>query len=160
VLCHLGGSMAGKALTFSRSSRTGAWCGVPLGLELLRLRFFLHLCALSLYVSSGILPMSPADTQVFVVSFSSNEQVCLPLPFPSCSIKPWKWRRRGMGVPDLLSIVSVRWLGIACLHGLSLTMVSTRYAFTTSMYLSPILLSLQKLLCYFSIVLGVSFLLC
>jgi hypothetical protein len=30
---------------------------VPLGLELLQLSFFLHLCVLSLYVSSGILPM-------------------------------------------------------------------------------------------------------
>jgi hypothetical protein len=49
---------------------------------------------------------------------------------------------------------------IACLHGLFLTTVSTRYASTTSMYMSPILLSLQKLLCYSSIVLGVSFLLC
>jgi hypothetical protein len=70
---------------------------VPLGLELLRPGFFLHLCALSLYVSSGILPMSPPDAQVFIVSFSDNEQVCLPLPFPSCSMKPWKWGRRGMG---------------------------------------------------------------
>jgi hypothetical protein len=40
-------------------------------------------------------------------------------------------------------------LNIARLHGLSLTTVSTRYASTTSMYLSPILLSLQKLLCCF-----------
>jgi hypothetical protein len=65
-----------------------------------------------------------------------------------------------MCVLDLLSMVPVRWLGIACLHGLSLTTVSTRYASTTSMYLSPILLSLQKLLCCSSVVLGVSFLLC
>ena len=132
---------------------------VPLGLELLRLGFFLRLRALS-YISSGILPMSPLDVQVFVVSFSGNEHVCLALPFPSCSTKPWKWGRRGMGVSDLLPMVPVRWLGIACLHGLSLTTVSTRYASTTSMYLSPILLSLQKLLCCSSVVLGVSFLLC
>jgi hypothetical protein len=65
-----------------------------------------------------------------------------------------------MGVPDLLPMVPVRWLDIACLHGLSLTMVSTRYAYTTSMYLSPILLSLQKILCFSFVVLGVSFLLC
>jgi hypothetical protein len=58
---------------------------VPLGLELLRLGFFLRLRALSLYVSSGILPMSPPDAQVFVMSFSGNEQVRLPLPFPSLS---------------------------------------------------------------------------
>jgi hypothetical protein len=48
---------------------------MPLGLELLRLDFFLRLRALSLYVSSGILNMSPLDVQIFVVSFSSNEQV-------------------------------------------------------------------------------------
>jgi hypothetical protein len=70
---------------------------VPLGLELLRLDFFLCLRALSLYVSSGILPMSPPNVQVFIVSFSGNEQVCSSLPFPSCSTKPWKWGRRGMG---------------------------------------------------------------
>jgi hypothetical protein len=62
-----------------------------------------------------------------------------------------------MWVPDLLPMLPVRWLNIACLLGLSLTTVSTRYASTTSMYLSPILLALQKLLCCFSVVLGVSF---
>ncbi|AQK42535.1 hypothetical protein ZEAMMB73_Zm00001d024992 [Zea mays] len=81
-------------------------------------------------------------------------RACPPLPFPSCSTKPCKWGRRGMGVPDLLSMVPVRWLDISCLHGLSLTTVSTRYASTTSIYLSPILLSLQKLLCCSSVVLG------
>jgi hypothetical protein len=65
-----------------------------------------------------------------------------------------------MGFPDLLLMVLVPWLGIACLHGLSLTTVSTRYASTISMCLSPILLSLQKLLSCSSVVLGVSFLLC
>jgi hypothetical protein len=117
---------------------------VYLGLELLRLGLFLHLRALSLYVSSGILPMPPPYAQVFVVPFSGNEQVYPPLPFPFCSTKPWKWGRRGMGVPNLLHIVPVRWLGIVCLHGLSLTTMSTRYASTTSMYLSSILLSLQN----------------
>jgi hypothetical protein len=65
-----------------------------------------------------------------------------------------------MGVTDLLPMVPVRWLGIVCLHGLFLTTVLTRYASTASMYMSPILLSLQKLLCCSSVVLGVSFLLC
>jgi hypothetical protein len=64
------------------------------------------------------------------------------------------------GVPDLLLMVPVPWIDIAYLHGISLTTVSIRYASTTSMYLSPILLSLQKLLCCFSVVLGVSFLSC
>jgi hypothetical protein len=63
-------------------------------------------------------------------------------------------------VPYLLPMVPARWLGIACLHDISLTMVSTRYASTTSMYLSHILVSLQKLLCCSSGFLGVSFLLC
>jgi hypothetical protein len=65
-----------------------------------------------------------------------------------------------MGVTDLLPMVPVQRLDITCLHGLFLTTVSTRYASTASMYLSPILLSLQKLLCCSSVVLGVSFLLC
>jgi hypothetical protein len=47
--------------------------------------------ACSLYISSGVLPMSPPDVQVFVVSFSSNEQVCPPLLFSSYSTKPWNW---------------------------------------------------------------------
>jgi hypothetical protein len=42
-----------------------------------------------------------------------------------------------MGVSDLLPMVPIRWLDIACLQGLSFTTVSTRYASTTSMYLSP-----------------------
>jgi hypothetical protein len=65
-----------------------------------------------------------------------------------------------MGGPDLLPMVPVRWLDIACLHGLSFTTVSSRYASTTSMYLSPILLSLQKLLCCSSVISGDSFLVC
>jgi hypothetical protein len=50
-----------------------------------------------------------------------------------------------MGVPDLLPMVHGRWLDIICLHGISLIMVPIRYASTASMYISPILLSLQKL---------------
>jgi hypothetical protein len=65
--------------------------------------------------------------------------------------------KQGMGVSDLLPMVPVRWLNFVCLHGLSLTTVSTRYASTTSIYLSPILLSLQKLLCCSYVVLDVSF---
>jgi hypothetical protein len=30
------------------------------------------------------------------------------------------------GVPDLMAMVPTRWLGIACLHGLSFTTMSTR----------------------------------
>jgi hypothetical protein len=86
--------------------------------------------------------MSPLDAQVFIVSFSGNEQVCQPLPF--LLYETLEVGRRGMGVTDLLPMVPVRWLGIACLHGLFLTTVSTWYASTASMYLSPILLSLQN----------------
>jgi hypothetical protein len=43
---------------FGLPSKTG--CDT-LGLELLRLGFSLRLCALSLYVYSGILPISPPD---------------------------------------------------------------------------------------------------
>jgi hypothetical protein len=69
---------------------------VPLGLELLQLGFFLRLHALSLYVSSDIIPMLPLDVQVFVVSFG-NERVWPPLPFPSCSTKPWRLGGEGWG---------------------------------------------------------------
>jgi hypothetical protein len=82
---------------------------VPLGLELLRLGFFPRFRALSLYVSSGILPMSPPDVQVFVVSFVGNEHVCPSLPFPTCSTKPWKWGRRGKG-----SLICCLWY--SCIH--------------------------------------------
>jgi hypothetical protein len=71
----------------------------------------------------------------------------LAASLPLLLYETWKWGRRGMGVPDLLLMVPVRWLDIACLHGLSLSTLSTRYASTTSMYLPLILLSLQKLLC-------------
>jgi hypothetical protein len=81
---------------------------VHLGLEVLQLGFFRRLRALSLYVSSGILPMSPPGALVFVVYFSINEQVCPPFSFPFCSTKPWKWGRRGMDVPALLLMVPVR----------------------------------------------------
>jgi hypothetical protein len=112
------------------------------GLELIRLGFFLRLHALPLYVSSGILSISPLDAYVFIVSFSVNKQVCPPLPFPFYSTKPYKWRRRWMVVPDLLSMVPVRWLGIACLHDLSLTTVSTRI-------LLPLLYTYHPSLCHF-----------
>jgi hypothetical protein len=84
---------------------------VPLGLELLRLGFFLCLCALSLYVSSSILLMSPPDAQVFVVSFSGNEHVCSSLPFPSFSTKPWKWGGEGWG-----SLICCLWTCLMARH--------------------------------------------
>jgi hypothetical protein len=107
VLCHFGGSRAGKILAFSHPFRTYASCECLSVWSCSGLAFFSAYMP-SPYISSGILPMSPPDAQVFVVSFSGNEQVYPPLPFPSCSTKPWKWGRRGMGVSDLLPMVPVR----------------------------------------------------
>jgi hypothetical protein len=48
---------------------------------------------LSPYISSGILPVSPPDVQVFVVSFSGNAQrhrYARLFPSRSRSTKPWK----------------------------------------------------------------------
>jgi hypothetical protein len=59
----------------------------------------------------------------------------------------------------IMAIARPRGRFTACTHHPSAT-VSTQYASTTSMYMSPILLPLQKLLCCSSVVLGVSFLLC
>jgi hypothetical protein len=107
VLCRFSGSRARKTLAFSCPSRIDAWCGCLSVWSCSGWASFSD-CVLSPYISSGILSMSPLDAQVFVVSFSSNEQVCLPLPFPSCSTKPWKWGRQGMGVSDLLPMVPMR----------------------------------------------------
>jgi hypothetical protein len=130
---------------------------VPLGLELLQLGFFLHLRALSLYIYIAVyylcrlqMPRSSSCP-----SPATNRYARL---FPSL---PALWNlgggRRRMGVTYLLPMVPVWWLCIACLHVLFLTTVSTRYASTSSMYLSPILLSLQKLLCCSFVVLGLVF---
>jgi hypothetical protein len=83
------------------------------------------------------------------------------LPFPSLlALRNIESGEARDVVTDLLHMVPVRWLGIDYLHGLFLTTVSTRYASIAFMYLSPILLSLQRLLCCSSIVFGVNFLLC
>ena len=102
VLCRFGGFRVGKTLAFSRPSRTDAWCGCLSVWSCSGWASF-SACVLSPYISSGILPMSPPDAQVFVVSFSGNKQVCPPLPFPSFSAL----RNLGSGeardvVPDLL----------------------------------------------------------
>jgi hypothetical protein len=95
VLCRFSGFRAGKTLTFSRPSRTDAWCGCLSVWSCSDWASF-SACVLSPYISIGIIHMSPPDAKVFVVSFSDNEQVCPPLSFPSCSTKPWKWRRRAL----------------------------------------------------------------
>jgi hypothetical protein len=91
----------------SHPSWIDAWCGCPSVWSCSGWASF-SAYVLSPYISSGILSMSALDAQVFVVSFSGNEQVCPSLPFPSCSTKHWKWRRQGTVVSDLLSMVPVK----------------------------------------------------
>jgi hypothetical protein len=85
-----------KTLAFSRPSRMDARCGCLSVWSCSGWASF-SVYVLSLYISNGILSMSPPDVQVFVMSFSGNEQVYPPLPFPSCSTKPWKRGGEGCG---------------------------------------------------------------
>jgi hypothetical protein len=156
VLCRLDGSRASKEVIFSRPSRTDAWCGCLSVWSCSGWAFFFA-CMLSpcMYLVVYYLCRLQMPRSSLCSSPATNKYARL---FPSLPAL----RNLGSGeardwVPDLLHMVPVRWLGIACLHRLSLNTVSTRYASTASMYLSPILLSLQKLLCCFSVVLGVSF---
>ena len=116
-------------------------------------------CSLPIYLAVYYLCRLQMPRSSSCPSPTTNRYACL---FPSLPAlrNLGSGGGEGWGFLDLLLMVPVRWLDIACLYGFSLTMVSTRYASTTSMYLSPILLSLQKLLCCSSVVLGVSFLLC
>jgi hypothetical protein len=109
---------------------------VPLGLELLRLGFFLRLlspymCLAVYYLCRLHMPMSSSCP-----SPATNMYVCL---FPSLYETLEVGRGAMDGVPDFLPMVPVRWLRIACLQW------------------STILHSLQKLLCCSLVVLGVSF---
>jgi hypothetical protein len=90
-------SRVGKALAFSRPSMINAWCGCLSVWSCSDWASF-SACVLSLYISSGILPISPLDAQVFVVSFSSNEQACPPLPFPSRSTNLGSGKARDEGL--------------------------------------------------------------
>jgi hypothetical protein len=74
VLCRLGGPKAGSHLHFLALFVLTPGAGAS-RFEAALAGLLSPLCALSLYVSSGILPMSPPDVHVFVVSFSGNEQV-------------------------------------------------------------------------------------
>jgi hypothetical protein len=107
-LCRFDGSRAGKTLAFSHPSRIDVWCGCLSVWSCSGCASFSS-CVLSPYISSGILPMSPPNAQVFVVSFSGNEQICPPLPFPSCSTKPWKW-----GMRRMWSLICCLWY--PCVH--------------------------------------------
>jgi hypothetical protein len=156
VLCRLGGSRAEKAPTFSRPSRTDAWCGCLSVWSCSSWASF-STCMLSPYMYLAVyylcrlqMPMSSSCP-----SSATNRYARL---FPSLpTLRNLGSGEARDGVTDLQPMVPVRWLGIVCLYGLFLTTVSTRYVSTASMYLSPILLSLQKLLCCSSVVLVVSF---
>jgi hypothetical protein len=145
-LCRLGGYKSGKTLAFSRPSQTDTWCG-----------------CLSVWSCSGWVSFSACVLSTYMY-LAVYYLCCLQMPrslscpspatnryarlFPSLSaLRNLGSGEARDGVPDLLPMVPVRWLDIACLHGISLTTMSTRYASTTSMYLSPILLSLPELLC-------------
>jgi hypothetical protein len=159
VSCRLGGSRAGKAPAFSRPSRTDAWCGCLSVWSCSSWASF-SACMLSPYMYLAVYYLCrlqmPRSSCVLL-----QQRTCMPAySLPFLLYETLEVGRRGMWVTDLMPMVSVRWLGIACLHGLFLTTVSTRYASTASMYLSSILMLLQKLLCCSSIVLGISFLLC
>jgi hypothetical protein len=133
---------------------------VPLGLELLRLGFFFA-CMHSPYMYLAVYYLCRLQMRGYSPCpfLAMNRYVRL---FPSLPTlrNLGSGGGEGWGILDLLPMVPVRWLDITCLHGISLTMVSTQYASTTSIYMSLILMSLQKLLCCSLVVLGVSFLLC
>jgi hypothetical protein len=158
-LCRLGGSRARNALAFSRPFRTDAWCGCLLVWSCSGENSF-STCVLSpyMYLAVYYLCRLQMPRSSLCPSLAMNMYACLFCFLPAL-------RNLGSGevrdgVPDLLSMVPIRWLDMAYLYGLSLTTMSTRYSSTTSMYLSPILMSLKKLLCCSSIVLVFNFLLC
>jgi hypothetical protein len=156
VLCRLGGSRAWKALAFSRPSQTDTWCeSLSVWSYFGWVFFFAFMFSPYLYLAVYYLCRIQMARSSSCPSPATNRYVCLFLLYGTLEMGEAR-----DGVPDLLPMVPVRWLDIACLHGISLIIVSTQYASTTSIYLPHILLPLQKLLCCSSVVLGVSFLLC
>jgi hypothetical protein len=81
---------------------------VPLGLELLRLSFFLRLHALSLYVSSCILPMSPPDAQFFRRVLLRQRTGMPTSSLPLLLYEVLEVGEARDGVSELLPIVPVR----------------------------------------------------
>jgi hypothetical protein len=93
VSCRLGGSRAGKALTFSRPSRPDAWCGCLsiwscsswASFSACVLSPFMYLAVYYLYhlqmPRSSLCPSSPTNRYARL--------------FPSCSTKPWKCEGEG-----------------------------------------------------------------
>jgi hypothetical protein len=121
VLCHLGGSRAGNALAFFRPSRTDAWCW-----------------CLSVWSCSGWASLSACVLSPYVYLQMPRSSSCPSLTtnmyarlFPSLpTLRNLEVGEARDGDPDLLPMVPIQWLGIACPHGIFLTTVSTRYVST------------------------------
>jgi hypothetical protein len=103
-----------KALPFSHPFRTDAWCR-----------------CLSVWSCSGwasfsacvLSPRCPCLRRVLLRQRTGMTASSLPfLLYETLEVG-----MRVMRVPDLLPMVPIRWLGIACLHDLSFTTMSTRF---------------------------------
>jgi hypothetical protein len=118
VLCRLGGSRVG------RHSHSLALFGLTPGASVSRvgaaLVGILSPLACSLPIYTYVASRCLCFRRVLL-----RQRTCMTALFPFWSAKQWKWGRRWMGVPDLLPMVPIRWLGIACLHDLSFTTMST-----------------------------------
>jgi hypothetical protein len=118
-LCRLGGSRAGKALAFSRPSRTDAWCGCLLVWSCSGWASF-SACVLSPYIYLAVyylcrlqMPRSSSCP-----SAATNKYAHL---FPSLpALRNLESGGDKDGVPDLLPMVPVRWLDISFLHAFPL----------------------------------------
>jgi hypothetical protein len=93
-----------KALAFSLPFRTDAWCGC------------LSVWSYSGWASFSTCVLSPC--MYLAVYYIYRIQVSMSSSCPSPD--------REMGVPDLLSMVPIQWLGIAYLHSLFFTTMLTR----------------------------------
>jgi hypothetical protein len=117
-----------KAFAFSRPFRTDAWCW--------RLSVWscsgwasFSACVLSpcMYLAVYYLCLLQISMSSSCTSPAMNMYDCL---FPSLPFLLYETLEVGGeardGVPDLLPMVHIRWLDIACLHGFFFTMMSTR----------------------------------
>jgi hypothetical protein len=114
-----------KALAFSHPFQTDAWCGC------------LSVCSCSGWASFSACVLSPCmylavyylrRLQMFMsLSCSSpatNIYDCLFSPLPA--LETLEVGEARDGVSDLLPMVPIRWLDIACLHDISFITMSTR----------------------------------
>jgi hypothetical protein len=122
VLCRLGGSRTGKALTFSRPYWTHAQCRCLSVWSCSGWASF-SACVLSpyMYLVVYYLCYLQMPSSLSCPSPAMNRYVCLFPSLPFLLFETLEVWRRGMVVPDLLPMVSIRWLVIACLYELSLS---------------------------------------